>query len=129
MGWHVGLTRVLHIKHRGKFRSLTDEEKKSLKRRQAIEPIIGHLTAHHRMNRCHFKGSNGDSVHAVLCAAGINIRWLLCMIVKKGTGLFFAPAKGHRCGANGPSIATNLCLNASQIRFAELDRGLKMNFY
>ena len=31
----------LDIKHRGKFKSLTDEEKKSLKRRQAIEPIIG----------------------------------------------------------------------------------------
>ena len=78
----------LDIKHRGKFKSLTDEEKKSLKRRQAIEPIIGHLKADHRMNRCHLKGSNGDSLHAVLCAAGFNIRWLLRMIAKKGIGLF-----------------------------------------
>jgi IS5 family transposase len=29
-------------------------------------------------------------VHAVLCAAGFNIRWLLRMIVKKGIGLFCA---------------------------------------
>ena len=36
------------------------------------------------MNRCHLKGSEGDALHAVLCAAGYNIRWLLRMIVKKG---------------------------------------------
>jgi IS5 family transposase len=72
------------IKHRGRFKSLTGEERKNLKRRQAIEPIIGHLKADHRMNRCHLKGAQGDSLHAVLCAAGYNIRWLLRMIAKKG---------------------------------------------
>ena len=77
-----------NIKRRGKFKSLTVEEKKPLKRRQAIEPIIGHLQADQRMNRCHVKGLKGDSFHAVLCAAGFNIRWLLRMIVKKGIGLF-----------------------------------------
>jgi hypothetical protein len=40
------------------------------------EPIIGHL-----------KSAEGDALHAVLCAAGYNIRWLLRMIVKKGLGL------------------------------------------
>jgi len=40
------------------------------------------------MNRCHLKGADGDSLHAVLCAAGYNIRWLLRMIVKKGLDLF-----------------------------------------
>ncbi len=39
------------------------------------------------MDRCHLKGSEGDALHAVLCAAGYNIRWLLRMIVKKGLGL------------------------------------------
>ncbi len=39
------------------------------------------------MNRCHLKGSEGDALHAVLCAAGYNIRWLLRMIGKKGLGL------------------------------------------
>jgi hypothetical protein len=29
-------------------------------------------------------------IHAVLCAAGYNIRWLLRMILKKGIGPFFA---------------------------------------
>ena len=77
----------IEIKHRGKDKRLTDEERRLLKRRQAIEPIIGHLNAGHRMNRCHLKGSEGDAIHAVLCAAGYNIRWLLRMIVKKGLGL------------------------------------------
>ena len=31
------------IKHRGKFKTLNTKERKLLKRRQAIEPIIGHL--------------------------------------------------------------------------------------
>ena len=31
----------------------------------------------------HLKGTLGDSLHAMLCAAGYNIRWLLRMIVKK----------------------------------------------
>jgi IS5 family transposase len=89
----------LDIKHRGKSKSLTDDEKNSLKRRQAIEPIIGHLKADHRMNRCHLKGSIGDRLHAVLCAVGFNIRWLLRMIAKKGIGLFLrllhASGLGH----------------------------------
>lgn len=72
------------IKHRGKFKTLTSQERKLLKRRQAIEPIIGHLKADHRMSRCPLKGELGDSMHAVLCAAGYNIRWLLRMIAKKG---------------------------------------------
>jgi IS5 family transposase len=42
------------------------------------------------MIRCHLKGSLGDSLHAVLCAAGYNIRWLLRMIVKKGISFFCA---------------------------------------
>ncbi|MDR4126429.1 transposase [Yanghanlia caeni] len=63
---------------------MSAQEKKQLKRRQAIEPIIGHLKADHRMDRCHLKGEHGDQMHAVLCAAGYNIKWLLRKIAKKG---------------------------------------------
>lgn len=70
--------------HRGKPKRLTALERKQLKRRQAIEPIIGHLKANHRMDRCHLKGEEGDKLHAVLCAAGYNLKWLLRMIAKKG---------------------------------------------
>lgn len=29
------------------------------------------------MRRCQLKGQLGDALHAVLCASGYNIRWLL----------------------------------------------------
>lgn len=74
----------VRIVHPGKPKRISDEERQLLKRRQAIEPIIGHLKQDHRMQRCHLKGELGDRLHAVLCAAGYNIRWLLRMIEKKG---------------------------------------------
>ena len=74
----------VHIVHRGKAKRISEQERRQLRRRQAIEPIIGHLKADHRMGRCHLKGERGDRLHAVLCAAGFNIKWLLRMIVKKG---------------------------------------------
>ena len=36
------------------------------------------------MDRCWLKGADGDALHAVLCAAGFNIRWLLRAIAKMG---------------------------------------------
>ena len=82
--WHAPEVECIS---KGKDKRLSDEERRLLKRRQAIEPIIGHLKADHRMDRCHLKGSEGDALHAVLCAAGCNIRWLLRMIARKGLGL------------------------------------------
>jgi len=74
----------VRIVHRGKAKRISEREQRELRRRQAIEPIIGHLKADHRMDRCHLKGETGDRLHAVLCAAGYNIKWLLRMIAKKG---------------------------------------------
>jgi IS5 family transposase len=48
-----------------------------VKRRQAIEPVIGHVKDDCRMRRCPLKGQVGDALHAVLCAAGYNLRWLM----------------------------------------------------
>lgn len=72
--------------HRGKYKSLSDEERKSLKRRQAVEPVIGHLKQDHRMHRCWLKGSAGDALNAVLSAAGYNLRWLMRAIMRLGLG-------------------------------------------
>jgi len=36
---------------------------------------------------------DGNAIHAVLCAAGYNIRWLLRMIRKKGIRLYLALIK------------------------------------
>ena len=57
-------------------------------RRQAIEPIIGHLKSDHRLDGCYLKGQTGDAIHAVLCAAGHNIKWLTRMILQKGVKPF-----------------------------------------
>ena len=73
----------MQIIHRGKYRSLTSLQRKWLKRRQAIEPLIGHTKSDHGMQRCWLKGALGDALHALSCAAGYNIRWLLRAIAGK----------------------------------------------
>jgi transposase, IS5 family len=75
---------AVQIIHRGKFKSLDAQQRRWLKRRQAIEPAIGHAKLDHRMDRCWLQGATGDALHAVLCAAGFNIRWLLRAIARKG---------------------------------------------
>ena len=74
----------VEIIHRGKYKSLSAQKRRWLKRRQAVEPAIGHLKSDHRMNRCWLAGATGDAIHAVLCAVGYNLRWLLRAIVERG---------------------------------------------
>jgi transposase, IS5 family len=74
----------VEIIHRGKYRSLAKADRKRLRRRQAVEPTIGHLKADHGMSRCWLKGSSGDALHVVLCAAGFNLKWLLRAIARLG---------------------------------------------
>ncbi|BBP46634.1 hypothetical protein THMIRHAS_20070 [Thiosulfatimonas sediminis] len=61
----------------GQRRGMTASLKKKLKRRSAIEPTIGHMKTEGRLNRCSLKGEQGDSVFALLCGAGQNLRLLL----------------------------------------------------
>ncbi|MCU0933122.1 MAG: IS5 family transposase [Thiobacillaceae bacterium] len=74
----------VEVIHRGKAKTLTRAQRRWLKRRQAIEPAIGHAKHDHGMSRCWLKGAEGDALHAVLCAAGYNIRWLLRAIARLG---------------------------------------------
>jgi IS5 family transposase len=67
----------VQIIHRGEFKSMTVEQRRWLKRRQAIEPAIGHMKADHRMDRCWLRGASGDALHALSCALRYNIRWLM----------------------------------------------------
>jgi transposase, IS5 family len=73
----------VQINHRGRYKSLTSLQRKWLKRRQPIEPLIGHTKADHGMQRCWLRGALGDALHALSCAAGYNIRWLLRAIAGK----------------------------------------------
>ena len=77
------------IVHRGRFKSLTQQQKRWLKRRQAVEPAIGHLKSDHRMDRCWLQGALGDALHTISCAAGYNIRWLMRAIARtRSCGIF-----------------------------------------
>ena len=80
---------TVEIIHRGKFKSLTKPQRRWLKHRQAVEPAIGHLKSDNRMDRCWLKGSLGDALHAVLCAAGYNLRWLMRAMLRLGLKAVF----------------------------------------
>jgi IS5 family transposase len=64
----------------GQVRRVTRPIRREMKRRAAVEPVIGHLKAEHRMNRNYLKGRGGDRINAILTAAGYNfallLRWL-----------------------------------------------------
>jgi transposase, IS5 family len=48
-----------------------------VRRRAAVEPVIGHLKDDHRMRRNYLKGRDGYRINAVLAAAGFNFSLLL----------------------------------------------------
>lgn len=58
-------------------RRLPKKLKKLLKRRQVVEPMIGHMKADGLLGRNWLKGALGDAMHAVLCGAGHNLRMIL----------------------------------------------------
>lgn len=64
----------------GQKRGLTATIKKELKRRSAVEPLIGHLKNEGRMGRNYLRGTLGDSMNALMVSAGYNfkliLRWL-----------------------------------------------------
>ena len=61
----------------GQKRGVTDTIKKMMRRRSAIEPVIGHVKNEHRMNRNYLAHTQGDKINAVLAAAGYNFRLIL----------------------------------------------------
>ena len=62
------------------------------------------------MDRCWLQGAMGDALHALSCAAGYNIRWLLRAIARLGLGgLFYALSAVLACLAcllQGLSVRT-----------------------
>ncbi len=82
----------MQLIHRGKIKRLTKLQRRWLRRRQAIEPAIGHAKHDYGLQRCWLKGAEGDALHTVLCAAGYNLRWLLRAIARLGIAAVFFPA-------------------------------------
>jgi IS5 family transposase len=59
---------------------MTEHIKRQMRRRSAIEPVIGHLKEDHRIGRNHLAGTIGDAINAVLAAVGYNFRRILTWI-------------------------------------------------
>jgi transposase, IS5 family len=68
----------------GQVRRVTAAIRREMRRRAAVEPVIGHVKAEHRMDRNYLKGRDGDRINAVLAAAGYNfsllLRWLATIL-------------------------------------------------
>ncbi len=76
----------------GQKRRMTPKIKRELRRRSAVEPVIGHLKSDHRMDRNYLCHREGDAANAILAAVGYNFRrliqWLrllLCQILARLT--------------------------------------------
>ena len=54
--------------------------KRELRRRNAIEPIIGHTKSDGLLERNHLAGATGDAINAILVAAGHNLRLLVAWL-------------------------------------------------
>jgi transposase, IS5 family len=61
----------------GSKRGVTAAIERKIKRRNAIEPVIGHLKSDGRLARNFLKGVQGDAMNALLCGAGYNLRKIL----------------------------------------------------
>jgi IS5 family transposase len=61
----------------GQKRGVTDAIKRVMRRRAAVEPVIGHIKQDHRMGRNFLAHAGGDAINAVLAAAGYNFSRLL----------------------------------------------------
>ena len=71
----------------GRKRGMTPQMRKELRRRSAIEPVIGHMKSDGKLDRNYLKGVLGDKINALLCGAGHNIRIILRKL--RGGLLFF----------------------------------------
>jgi IS5 family transposase len=81
MGWRVnGVGGRGRVWITGQVRRVSRPIRGEMKRRAAVEPVIGHLKAERRMDRNYLKGRASDRANAVLAASGYNfallLRWL-----------------------------------------------------
>ena len=64
----------------GQKRGVFGVIKRELRRRSAIEAVIGHMKNDGHLGRCYLKGRDGDAANAILTAVGYNFRRLLAWL-------------------------------------------------
>jgi transposase, IS5 family len=65
---------------RQRRRDVTPTIRRELRRRNAVEPVIGHLKSDGLVERNRLAGNVGDAINAILAAAGHNLRLLLAWL-------------------------------------------------
>ena len=83
-------------------RGVTPAIKRELRRRAAVEPVIGHLKSDHRMNRNFLIGPHGDATNAVLAAVGYNFARLIAWLRALLCVLWMEALTGRRTASNRP---------------------------
>jgi IS5 family transposase len=69
--------RPLRVYLSGQKRGVHGAIKRELRRRSAIEPVIGHMKSDGHLGRNYLKGRHGDHANAILAAVGYNFRLIL----------------------------------------------------
>jgi IS5 family transposase len=67
----------------GQRRRVTETIKRELRRRSAVEPVIGHSKAEHRMGRNFLAGNHGDAATSI-ADSGVNARGRRAMFPMRG---------------------------------------------
>ena len=87
-GHNTPLSHKFRVFTAGQKRRVTPAIKREMRRRAAVEPVIGHIKNEHRMGRNYLAHTHGDAINAILAAAGYNfsliLKWLrdlLCLII------------------------------------------------
>ena len=77
---HIGETQILLPKPFNNKTQTTYQQnklKQAHRKRAAIEPVIGHLKADHRLGRNYYKGIEGDNINIMLAAAAFNFKRMM----------------------------------------------------
>ena len=64
----------------GQKRGVFGVIKRELRRRSAIEAVIGHMKSDGHLGRCYLKGRVGDAANVILTAVGYNLRLVLAWL-------------------------------------------------
>lgn len=80
----------------GQRRGVTPTIARELRRRSAIEAVIGHMKTDGWLDRNYLKGAVGDAINALLCGAGYNLRLILNHLARLLRAVLWVLAPGCR---------------------------------
>ena len=66
----------------GQKRGVTPTIRREIRRRAAIEPVIGHMKVDGHLGRNYLAGTQGDAINVILAAAGHNLRLLRAWLIR-----------------------------------------------